>query len=37
MVYEDDEYRDSLDQKRFDLSDSLYKSYTETLKENKDG
>jgi hypothetical protein len=36
-LYEDDEYRDGLDQKRFDLADSLYKSYTETLKENKDG
>ena len=36
-LYEDDEYRDGLDQKRFDLADSLYKSYTETLKEDKDG
>tara|TARA_B100001564_G_scaffold355257_1_gene367253 strand:+ start:116 stop:676 length:561 start_codon:yes stop_codon:yes gene_type:complete len=36
-LYEDDEYRESLDQKRFNLSDTLYESYTETLKENKDG
>ena len=36
-MYEDDEYRESLDQKRFDLADSLFKSYEETLKENKDG
>ena len=36
-MYEDDEYRESLDQKRFDLADSLFKSYEEILKENKDG
>jgi hypothetical protein len=36
-LYEDDDYRESLDQERFDLADSLFKSYQETLKENKDG
>jgi hypothetical protein len=36
-MYEDDEYRDVLDHKRFDLADSLFESYQETLKENKNG